>query len=280
MNRKIIAFIVFQICCLIFANAQDSIPAKTKHSISIKTGYNSHIIRDEVASPLLYSGARSPLLLEYDINKRIIRHAFAFFIGNTKLHSSNTNKMVSNTNYADNLNASLSYSYSRDANIFLQYNINCFWGFTFFSVFNYRRSYLNNSSTLPFFEQINNIGANYSIEKCVGSKKNDFVSFKVNLPFVAYVTLNDRYNAVVGRSLNRIDSNTGIFGQVVKGGEFVTFNKYFELRTELSYYKLLTEHIGLELEHQLQYYSISHYCNLLYTRYLSNQYLIGLFIIF
>jgi hypothetical protein len=280
LNRKNIVLIVFYLCCLTIADAQDSIPAKTKHSISIETGSSRQILRDEVASPLLYHGTTSPLLLEYEFNKSKNRHAITFFIGNTKLGSSNTDRIVTNANYAVNLNALLSYSYSRSAGILQHRDIKCYWGFTFFCVVNYRNLYLNKSSNIPFFEQINNIGVNFLIEKSLSAKKHDFVSLKINLPLVAFVVLNDRYNAVVGKSFDSTDSDAGIFGQVIKSGEFVSFNKYFEFRTELSYSRLLTEHIGVKLEHQLQYYSISHYRNLLYTRYLSNQYLTGLFVTF
>jgi hypothetical protein len=275
-----IVLIVFYLCYLNITYAQDSIPAEKKHSISIKTGFSRQLLRDDVASPLLYHGTSAPLLLEYDFNKGENRHAISFFIGNTKLGSSNTDNIFTNANFADNLNALLSYSYSTRTRVLQHIDIQCYWGFTFSSGFNYRSLYLNSSSNFPFFEQINSIGANFLIEKSLGIKKHDFVSFKINLPFVAYVVLNDRYNAVVGKSFNKIDSDAGIFEQILKNGEFVSFNKFFEFRTKLSYSRLLTEHIGLKLEHQLQYYSISHYRNLLYTHYLSNQYLMGLSVIF
>lgn len=278
MNRKILVFIIFQFCCLIIIKAQDSIPVKPKHLFGIYTGYSRHIIRDEAASPLLYRGGNAPVLIEYDYYKNISRHTFTLFFANTKLSSSNTNKSGSTNNYADNLNALLGYSYSRNANLFKRFNVKCYWGFTFLSVLNYRSLYLNNSSGIPFFEQLNSLGANFLIEKCFGSKKNDFASFKINLPFIAYVILNDRYNGVVSESLEKYDSNKGFLGKVITNGEFVTFNKLFEFQTELSYTKFLTEHIGLKLEHQLHFYSISHYRNLLYACYLNNQYLMGLII--
>ena len=201
-------------------------------------------------------------------------------IGSTKLRSSNTDKNVSNSNYADNFNALISYSYIRDANVFQHHDIKTYWGFTFLSVFNYRSLHFNNSNTIPFFEQINSLGANFLIEKNVGSKKLDFASFKINLPFIAYVTLNDRYNAVVGKSLNGYDSDKEIVGQVISNGEILTLNKLFEIQTELSYTKFLTEHLELKLEHQFHFYSIAHFRNLLYTRSLNNQYLLGLILKF
>lgn len=278
MNRKILVLIALHFCCLIFINAQDSIPVKPKHLFGIYTGYSRHLIRDEVASPLLYSGANAPFLLVYDCNSSKSRHAFTLSFGKTKLSSSNTNKSGNNSNYADNLNALLSYSFSRNVNLFKHFNVNSFWGFTFLSVLNYRNLNFNNSSSIPFFEQLNSLGTNFLVEKNVGSKKYDFISFKINIPFVAYVTFNNRYNAVVSESLIKFDSNKGVFGKVISNGEFVTFNKLFEFQTELSYTKFLTKHIALKLEHQLHFYSISHYRNLLYARYINNQYLMGLII--
>ena len=143
MNRKILGLIVFHFYCLATSNAQDSIPINPKHFLGIYTGYSHHIIRDETASPLVYSGGSSPVLLEYEYFKHKTRQVFTFFIGNTKLRSSNTNKLGSNNNYADNLNAFLSYSYSRNANIFKRFDINSHWGFTFLSVFNFISLYIN-----------------------------------------------------------------------------------------------------------------------------------------
>jgi hypothetical protein len=280
MIRKILVLIVSCFCGFIISNAQDSTSVKTKHLIGIYTGYCRNIIKDEVASPLLYNGSNSPFLFEYDYNTGKAMHAITLYILSTKLRSTNTNKNVSTSNYADNFNAFICYSYSRDANVFQHHDIKTYWGFTFLSVFNYRSLHFNNSNTIPFFEQLNCLGANFIIEKNVGSKKLDFARFKIILPFVAYVTLNDRYNAVVGKSLNGYDSDKGIFGQVISNGEIVTLNKLFEFQTELSYTKLLTEHLELKLEHQFHFYSIAHYRNLLYTSSLNNQCLLGFIIKF
>jgi hypothetical protein len=280
LHRKIIVVIVFYLCNLNIADAQDSIPEMTKHSISITTGYSRQILRDEVASPLLYRGVNSPFFFEYDYNTSKGRHSIAFIIGSTKLRSSVANKIASYTNYADNFNALISYSYGKDANVFQHINVKSYWGFTFLSVFNYRNLHFDNSSTIPFFEQLNSLGANFLIEKYIGLKKLDFARFKINLPFVAYVALNNRYNAVVGSSLNSYDSKKGIIGQVISTGEFVTFNKLIEFQTELSFNKFLTEHLGIKVEHQLHFYSIAHYRKLLYTSSLDNKYMMGLFIKF
>lgn len=281
MSRKILVIIVSCFCCFIVSNAQDSILVKTKHSIGIYSGYGTNLIRDDLASPLLYKGANSPLFFEYDFTTNKGGHSIAFSFGGTKLRSSVSNEIgSSNANYADNFNAFLSYSYRRDADIFQHQNIKSSLGFTFLSVFNYRSLHLGNSSTIPFFEQVNSLGASFLIKKNVGLKKLDFACLKINLPFIAYVTLNNRYNAVVGRSLNSYNSDKGIFGQVIRNGEFVSFNKLFEFQTELSYNKFLTDNLALKIEHQLHYYSLAHYRNLLYACSLNNQFLIGLIIKF
>jgi len=187
--------------------------------------------------------------------------------------------LIGNSNFIDNWNALPGYTYSRNADVLQRFNLNCYWGFTFLSILNYRNLYFTTGfggNNTPFFELLNSLGAHFSVEKNIGPKKNDLAGFKIHLPFVAYVLLNDRYNAVVGESTAGIDSDNGIFGQVIGNGSLVTFNKLVEFQTELSYARFLTKRVGLKLEHRLHFYSTAHYRNLLYSRYLSNQYLVGL----
>jgi hypothetical protein len=278
MKRKITVLIFISCCSLFVASGQDSAPNRTKHSLGFSTGFSRNIIRDDVTSPLLYRGGSPSVLLEYVYSGKKSRHNFTLNISKSNLHSSYISNLKSKPNFEDNLSGLLSYSYIRDANVFQHSKVNVNWGFTFLSVVNYRNFQFNNSNSFPFFEQINSIGVNFLIEKNVGSKKNDFVSFKINIPFVAYVIFNERYNSVVGKSSDNIDTNKGIIKQIIKNGEFYSFNKLFDFQTNFSYTRYITKHIDLKLEHQVHFYSISHYRNLLYTRYLNNQSLIGLVI--
>ena len=84
----------------------------------------------------------------------------------------------------------------------------------------------------------------------------------------------------MSESLKKFDTDKGVFRKIISNGEFVTFNKLFEFQTDLSYSRFLTNHIGLKLEHQMNFYSIAHYRDLLYARYLNFQYLLGLIIKF
>jgi hypothetical protein len=276
MIKKSIVLVLFQFCFPFVSIGQDPLPDKAMHIFGIYTGYSRHFIRDEVASPLIYKGGSIPVLIEYECQKSISRHAFTFYFSNANLRSSNNKNAGNMTNYAENLNTHLGYSYRRHVNVFQRSDVNCYLGFSFLSLLNYRSLNINNSSSFPFFEQINSLGANLLLEKKTGAKKSDFACLKINLPFVSYVTLNERYNAVVGESFKEYDLNDGVWGKVLSNGEFVTFNKLFELQTELSYTKFLTTHISLKLQHQFHFYSLSHYSNLLYTRFLNNQYLLGL----
>ena len=278
MKSKIIALIFINFSSLLISSGQDSVQNKPKHSLAFSSGFSRHITRDEVASPILYRGDNLSVLIEYTFSGNKSRHNFTLNFSKSYLYSSYTNNLITKPNSADNSSGLLSYSYSRDANIFQHFKMNGYWGITLLSVLNYRDFQFSNSNNYPFFEQINSIGANFLIEKNVGPEKKDRVSFKMNFPFVAYVIFNERYNSVVGQSSDNIDKNKGIIRQIIKNGEFYSFDKLFEFQTNLSYTKYLTKHIDLKLEYQLHYYSISHYRNLLYTHYLNNQYLIGLII--
>ena len=201
-----------------------------------------------------------------------------FYIDNLELNSSITDKSGYYMHYADNLNAELEYSYLRKAFSIKKIKTECFFGGKFLSVLNYRNFHYYSGNSIIFTEQLNSIGINFLMEKKVGSTKDDYLRFNINVPIIAYVVLNDRYNAVVSETFDKIDFNKNVLWQIFTNGDVVTLNKLFEYQTELSYTKFLTKHIGVEFEHRFHFYYFSQFEDLLHARYLSNQFLIGLIV--
>jgi hypothetical protein len=278
MRKKIFILFFTLFVFLLSSKGQDSIPIRSKHLFGIYSGYSRHIIRDEVASPLIYSGSQTPLVLAYRYIGSKSRQSFTFFIDNLELNSSITNKTGYYLHYANNLNAIIDYSYSREVFKIKPINIDCFLGVDLLSVLNYRNFHYYTGNSILFAEQLNSIGLNLLMEKKLGSAKYDYFRFNINVPLIAYVVLNNRYNSVVSETFNKIDFNKNVLWQVFTNGEVVTLNKLVEYQTELSYTKFLTNHIGIEFEHRLHFYYFSQFKDLLYARYLSNQYLIGLIV--
>lgn len=276
MNRKILALVTIQFCFLFVSKGQDSIPIKSKHLLGIYTGYSRHIIRDDVASPLIYSGTQAPIVFTFKYTGSKSRQTFTFYVDNLELNSSITNKSGYYLHYADNFNALLDYSYNRKAFSIIPIQTDCFLGVKLLSVLNYRNFHYHSGNSILFAEQLNSVGINFLMEKKVGSAKDDYLRFNINVPLIAYVVLNNRYNAVVSDTFNKIDFTKNVIWQIFTNGEVVTLNKLVEYQTELAYTKFLTKHIGLEFQHRLHFYYFSQFKELLHARYLSNQFLLGL----
>ena len=278
MNRKIVVLATLQFCFLFVSRGQDSIPKKSIHLFGIYTGVSRHIIRDDVASPLIYSGSKAPIVFTYRYIGRKSRQSFTFYFDNPELKSSITDKSGYYPHYADNINALLDYAYTRKAFTINPIGIDCFLGFKFLSELNYRNFHYYEGNSILFAEQLNSLGINFLMEKKVGSAKDDYLRFNINVPVIAYAALGNRYNSVVSETFNNIDFNNNVLLHVFTNGEIVTFNKLVAYQTELSYTKFLTKHIGIEFQHRLHFYNFSHYKDLLYARYLSNQFLVGLIV--
>ena len=148
------------------------------------------------------------------------------------------------------------------------------------SLLNYRNFHYYKDYSLDFAEQLNSIGINFLMEKRIGYRKEDYLRFNINVPLAAYVILKDRYNGVVSETINKLDFKNNPIFNIVTHGDVVTLNKLIEYQTELSYTKFLSKSIGFEFQHRLHFYYFSHYKNLLHTRYLNNQYLIGFIVKF
>jgi len=276
MNRRIIVFVTLQICFLFVSKGQDSIPKKPVHLFGIYTGVSRHIIRDDVASPLIYSGSQAPFVFTYRYMGSKSRQSFTLYFDNLELNSSVTDKSGYYWHYADNINVLLDYTYARKAFAINPIRTDCFLGVKFLSVLNYRNHHYYNENSILFVEQLNSLEVNFLMEKKIGTAKDDYLRFNVNVPIIAYAVLSNRYNAVVSETFDKIDFNKNVLGQVLTNGEIVTLNKLIAYQTELTYTKFLTKHIGIEFEHRLHFYDFSHYKDLLHARSLSNQFLIGL----
>jgi len=278
MNKRMFVLVTLQLCFIFVSRGQDSIPKKSVHLFGIYTGVSRHIIRDDVASPLIYSGSKAPFVFTYRYIGSKSRQSFTFYIDDLELHSSITDKSGYYWHYADNINALLDYTYTRKAFTISPIRTDCFLGFKFLSVLNYRNLHYDNDNSILFVEQLNSLGINLLMEKRIGSVKDDYLRFNVNVPILAYAVLSNRYNSVVSETFDKIDFNKNVLWQVLTNGEFVTLNKLVAYQTELSYTVFLTKHIGIELEHRLHFYNFSHYKDLLHARYLNNQFLIGLIV--
>lgn len=276
LRKIIIVFIAINFVASL--NAQDSIKYKPNHLIGIYSGFSHHIIRDDVASPLIYRGSNAPILLSYGYIGERSRQIFQISYDNLELNSSITDKSATFPHFADNIVFKIDYSYDRKIYNNKNLLVQCFLGGKFSNILNLRNFHFYSGNSIYFAEELNSIGPNIHIKKQFRQLKDDVLHFTLYFPVISYAILGDRYNAVVDETFQKMDLSKNIYWQVFKSGNFVSFNKLLEFQTELSYTKFIGKHIGFEFKHKLLFYNYSHYQQLLHARYVNNQYLLGLII--
>jgi len=259
------------------AHSQDSLAYKTQHFIALQSGYSRHIVQDDIISPLIYKGSQAPVLLDCQFLTKKGQHSFSIFYDYLKLTSPITITTPAEAFYDKNYNAFIEYSYCRKLYTFNGWKTSVFTGAELKFLLNMRDHYYNNYTHYNTGEFISDIGLSLLIIKKFTKPQNDFLSFRYNMSVIAYDMLNYLYNANVPKKLST-DANQNETGNLIKINRPVTINRYLEFQTELSYVKFINKFIGLELKYYFQYYNSEKFKNLFYTRYVNNQYLVGIIV--
>ena len=120
------------------------------------------------------------------------------------------------------------------------------------------------------------LGIHLLTETAIQQKSNNYLRVEVNIPCISYVLLSGFYNAIVKEKYNDMDPDQNIVWQILKKGDFVSFNKLFEMQADVSYSFFISNYIGFELQYRFLYYYFAQYQELFHTRVLNNQFLLGL----
>lgn len=275
MQRFIIYIYLISISTQLFAQGNDSVKTNQSHSIAIYTGYSLHIIRDDAISPFIYRGATAPVELKYSFSGKKSRHKAFLYFDKLTLKPSIPDYSNKNLNhYVQNVNISLGYSYHRKIIKVPSVNTVFFIGAEIGSLVNYRQHYFVSSTGYAMFDQFNSLALSALIEKKFKNKKQ-ILSVNFSIPIITYALLRGTYNAYVGKKIDQLDISKNVFKQLAKNGDFITFNNLFDIKTEISFIRYVSKHIGFELKYCFHYYKFTQYDNLLYSKNLQNQLLIG-----
>lgn len=278
MGFKRIVSLTTSICLFVTLYAQDSTKCKPKHSLGIYSGFSRHLIRDDVASPLIYRGSNAPVVLAYNRQATQTIHQLSISYDNLKLNSSITDRSSQFPHYADEIVVKVEYSYNR--RIFANKNslTKFFLGAKINNVLNLRTFHYFNNNSIIFAEEFNSLGPNVLIERQGRQSSSNAFRVAFYFPVISYSILNGRYNALVGKEFENIDPNQNIYWQIFKMGEFVSFKKLIAFQSDIAYTKSISEHVGFELRHKLLFYDFTNFQNRLHTRYVNSQYLLGVII--
>lgn len=247
---------------------------ETKHLITLSTGVSSHSLRDEMMSPLIYSGTRMPLMLTYKYIGFLNRHTLSLYYDNSELTSSITNKNTG-THLIKDLNVNFKYSFSIRAFDIKEINASSFVGFRLSGMLNMRNHYFLADKQQTSAEQITGIGIYFLTETDFPKGSNNNLSAEINIPFISYALLSGRYNANVSSKFDDLDYEKNVLWQLFKNGNIISFNKLFEIQAEISYSYAVTKRIGLNFSYCFQYYNFVQYESLFSSKAINNQFLIG-----
>ncbi len=249
-----------------------------QHLLTLSSGISSHTVRDEMMSPLLYRGTQAPLALSYRFRGIENRHAVLFYYDNTELNSSITKTMYDEaaSHYINNLHLNFEYSFANRVITLEDFNTTGFLGVRLSSILNLRNHYFLQTNNHMSAEQMTGLGIHVLTETTIQQESNNFLRVEINIPCISYVLLTNRYNANVSEKFDNIDFEQSLLWQLFKKGDFVTFNKLFEVQADVSYIFFVSNHIRFDLQYRLLYYSFAQYQDLFRARVLSNQFLLGM----
>ncbi len=277
-----IIFVIIIFGCNNSFSQEDStqLSFETQHLFTFSSGMSLHTARDEMMSPLMYSGTQIPLEFLYRFRGLSNRHTVLFYYDNTELNSSITKSYSDEavSHYINNLNLNFEYSFAIKVTTIEDFNTTCFLGARFSSMLNMRNHYFSQSMSHESAEQMTSLGIYFLTESFFQEESNNFLRVEINIPFISYALLNNRYNANVSEDLDDLDFEQSILWQVFKKGDLVSFNKLFEIQADISYNIFISSHIGFDLRYRFQYYSFEQYQSLLHSKVLNNQFLIGMMV--
>lgn len=246
--------------------------SKTNNFITLASGLSFHSVRDEMMSPLIYSRTQIPIELSYLYSGLSNRHTVTLFYSEGDLHSSITKNSA---HYIKNLNLCFEYTFATEAWKFEVLNTTFFPGARFSSMLNLRDHFYLSDKSHMSAEQMTNLGFYLLSETSFGNESANYLSIEVNIPFISYALLTNRYNANVSEKFDDLDFEQNVMWQVFKKGELVTFNKFFEIQADIAYKYFLSSSIGFDLRYRFRYYTFEQFKSLFRANVLNTQFLVG-----
>lgn len=225
-----------------------------KHHIGFRLGFGHYSTRDNLVSPLMFSGNKAPLKLYYQYNGLENRHLITIFYNNGEIRSSVNNR-------ADELAAGFNYGYHRNISSFLNNKGKIFIGGIWNNHFIFRNYFFKSyESSLPCYTDTDSweLVSSLSLSSCIeyyNKPKNRFI-FQTYIPFIAHVN-RPSYSLLAPDNINRLKNMNDLgIGDILQAGDIVTLNKYFLINLLLSYEISVSKLINLKWGYSFTYYRI------------------------
>jgi len=268
MDKRFRIFISLQLLILVNLIAQEPTAPLPQNIFGLSTGICSHIVKDDLMSPLIYKGTQSPIYISGKYLNSNTRFSLSLFYDELDLESSITDKSYYLNHYSKNTNILLDCSLNKKFYSFENIKLTCFAGGKLKLLINSRDHYYTTDVDYVFGDNMASGDINFFIEKHFSNSEKSLMYFNFSMPLAAVVYNNNKYNANVTK--NPSDYNSYF--------EVVTINKLFEVQTELSFVHFFGRYVGFELKHQFHFFYLDKYEDLLHSKFVINQYLFGLIV--
>jgi hypothetical protein len=254
-NITIAKLSFYIIVSIIFSCPSVSAQPIKNHRIGFHLGFGFYETRDNLVSPLIYSGNKFPFRLYYKYEGLENRHCVNISYNSGKINSSVNN-------WADEWAAGFSYGYHRFILSFLNNDGKLFIGGIFNNYFSYKsyyfRSYdpyLNYYTDTNTWELISSISLSFLGEYQLN--KGDKIAFQIILPVIANV-IRPSYSILPPDNILRLkDPTEPSFGDIINAGNVVTIDKYFLINFLISYEINISDYFNLRWNYSFKYYRIT-----------------------
>jgi hypothetical protein len=260
---------------VLIASENDTVKLQSQHLFSLNSGYSNQMIRSEAVSPFIYKGITAPVDLYYQHlnNSSLQRLDLQFSRGHLKPDIPDYSD-IGLVHYIKSTTVYLRYSWlykltsSSDLNLFCGGEINSF--------LNTRDHFFTAGNNYLMVDCFNSLSLSAVLNKQINQSNQ--ILLNISVPVVSYVLMRQTYNSYVGEKTESLDLGKNVLYQLLKNGDFVTMNKFFDLRADLTWVKYLGKHFGISLKYSFHYYKFTQYDNLFYSLNLYNQLFAGFLI--
>jgi hypothetical protein len=262
---------------VLFASENDTVKLQTQYLFSLNSGYSNQMIRDEAVSPFIYKGITAPVDLNYQYLNNTTLQLFTFQFSQARLKSKIPDYPdFGLVHHIKSITIDLRYSYLTRLTSSSNWKMDLFCGGEINSFLNTRDHFFTSDNNYLMVDCFNSLSFSAVLKKQFN--QNNRILLNVSVPLVSYVLMRQTYNAYVGEKTESLDLGKNVLNQLLKNGDFVSVNKLFDIRADLTWVKYLGKHFGVSLKYSFHYYKFTQYDNLFYSRNLNNQLLAGFLI--
>ncbi len=261
---------------MLLSNRSFSSDYEKFHKISLNTGISGSIERDDAMSPFKYRGYSMPVELSYKFSRAGSRQSFYAKLDKSRLVSDLPDyQTVGLTHYVNSTDIQLGYSYLLRALKIIKFKTEIYLGAEINALINLRQHAYYNNNQFLMLDQFNSLGMKVQAEKSFSRDKQS-LHLSINIPLLSYMLMGNIYNAYVGDKIDPLMNYPGnMLPRLFKDGDIVSFNKLFCFKTDFTFTRYLSHHIGVELKHSLRYYKIRQYKEMNYSKNFRSQFLAG-----